>query len=583
MYLRQVFILFLFSFQQIQSQIPPEVCARLLLGSGQDSITWNASPCAVFGGYVILGQENGSGPFIPLDTVFSPDIANPNTGEILWNYQVGMICNGALTNLSTVVSNQRPVTPDLSSVSIINNVPVVNWQASPSPEVSGYQLYKENPYGSGNFFPYPTSNSLQNGTSFNDISAASLLVRYAIVAVSPCNKSLLGIGNAIDGTTGPHTSMVVSGDIDTCAQEIALNWNSYENWQDGVLRYEILLSTNGSGFTPYDTVSGNSTSYTYTNAQDNDLLIFQIRATEQNKNNNAVSNALTFNVRVNRPMDFIHITGISVNTSNEIELDWDWDTNVDFSSAEINKGADAANLTFLQSLLNSGTTSNSITDINSNPEIQPYYYQISSQDECNLRAYSNLAETIHLTTEALDNFENKINWSAGKIEYGTIQSYMLYKIINGSPQLIATLQPGTFSHTDILDVTNEAEAENCYFIRANILLNFPDGQSAYSASQSNQSCIRQASKIHIPNAVSPNGKNRYFRPVIVFSQSISDYTMLIYDRYGQQIFESGNLYDAWNGTMNGAPIKTGVYIYSIRFRQPNGEWMERQGTVMLIR
>jgi gliding motility-associated-like protein len=583
MYLKQIFILFLFSLQQIQSQVPPEVCARLLLGSGQDSITWDASPCAIFGGYVVLGQENGSGPFIPLDTVFSPDIANPNTGETLWNYQVGMICNGSLTNLSVVVSNQRPVTPNLSSVSIINNVPVVNWEASPSPEVNGYQLYKENPYGSGNFFPYPTSNSIQSGTSFNDINTGSLLVRYAIVAVSPCNKSLLGIGNAIDGTTGPHTSMVVSGNIDTCAQEIALNWNAYENWLDGVLRYEILLSKNGSGFTPYDTVSGSSTSYIYKNAQDNDLLIFQIRSTEQNKNNNAVSNSLTFNVRVNRPMDFLHITGVSVNTSNEVEIEWDWDTDVDFASAEINRGTGSLNLILLQSLLNSGTTSNSITDNNSNPDIQSYYYQISSTDECNHTVVSNLAKTILLKAEALDNFENKISWSAGNIEYGTVQSYMLYKIINGSPQLIATLQPGTLFHTDILDVSNEAEAENCYFVRANILLNFPDGQSVFTQSQSNKNCIRQASKIHIPNAVSPSGKNRYFRPVIVFSQSISDYTMLIFDRYGQQIFESTDLYKAWNGTMNGAPIKTGVYVYAIRFRQPNGEWMERQGTVMLIR
>lgn len=72
---------------------------------------------------------------------------------------------------------------------------------SPSPEVIGYQIYKESPYGSNNYFPYPTANSITNGTSFTDASAVDLLARYAIIAVSPCNKSLLGLGDAVDGTT----------------------------------------------------------------------------------------------------------------------------------------------------------------------------------------------------------------------------------------------------------------------------------------------------------------------------------------------------------------------------------------------
>jgi hypothetical protein len=43
------------------------------------------------------------------------------------------------------------------------------------------------------------------------------------------------------------------------------------------------------------------------------------------------------------------------------------------------------------------------------------------------------------------------------------------------------------------------------------------------------------------------------------------------------------LYDAWDGTKDGQAIKMGMYVYLIRFQAPNGTWIERRGTVMLVR
>jgi hypothetical protein len=113
MYLKIILSLLLCCFLQKTQAQAPDVCARLLLGSGQDSVTWQGTPCAGFGGYVVLGQENNTGPFIPLDTVMTNNIVHANPNENTWNYQVGMLCGGILTNLSIVVSNQRPITPDI--------------------------------------------------------------------------------------------------------------------------------------------------------------------------------------------------------------------------------------------------------------------------------------------------------------------------------------------------------------------------------------------------------------------------------------------------------------------------------------
>lgn len=577
-------LLFLFlGIQLAQAQVNPQVCARLLLGSGLDSVTWQASPCAGFSGYVVLGQENNAGPFVALDTVLTTNIVHQNPNETPWNYQVGMICGGVLSNLSFIVSNQRPITPNLLSVSIINNQPVISWDPSPSPEVIGYQIYLESPYGSGAYLPYPNSSTIINGTSYTDAFATNLLRRYAIVAVSRCNRSLLGMGNAIDGTTGPHTSMIVSGGIDTCNQKISLSWNRYENWKDGVQYYIVLMNRNGGGFSPIDTVSSGTTSFVYTGAQDNDLLVFQIRAVEKNKNNSAISNNLVFDVRVNRPMDYLYITGLSVNLNNEVEINWEWDIDVDFETGRLLNGLSADDLSTRLTFPVVGSATNNFTDVQASPQNDAYFYKIETVDACEHLVISNLAKTVFLEAEALENFENKISWSAAYIEYGTVEEYWVYKIINNSPQRIAIVAATELSYIDELDVRNEADAHTCYFVIANIRLVFPDNKTYFTQSQSNKACAVQGSTIQIPNAIAPDGENRKFRPIIVFHRSIHSYSMLIFDRYGQQIFESKDIYDAWDGTQNGTPLKTGVYAYLIRFQAPNGEWIERTGTVTLVR
>lgn len=583
MYLKFILsFLFLSFLLETQAQTP-EVCARLLLGSGQDSVTWQGTPCASFGGYVVLGQENNTGAFIPLDTVNTTNIVHNNPNGNVWNYQVGMLCGGILTNLSVAVSNQRPITPDLLSVSIVGNTPVIRWDPSPSPSVIGYQIYKENPYGSGNYFPYPNVNIIVTGTTYTDTAAVDILARYAIIAVSACNKSLLGLGDPVDGTTGPHTSMVVQGLIDSCSQAISLNWNAYENWKEGIQAYEIWLDKNGSGFQLHQTVSSTTTQYNYNNAQDNDVLRFQIRAVERNKVNRALSNSLRFDVRVNRPMDYIHLTTLTVTNDNEIDLSWEWDTDVDYAGGALLSGIDTDALSSRLNLPVIGSTVNGFTDVQVEPQKNVYYYKIQTEDACGHIVTSNLGQSILLEAEALENFENKITWTSGTLEYGTVQEYWLYKYVGNSAQRIATLPATQFSYTDALDVTNENEAENCYFVVANVVVDFPNGRSVFTQSQSNRGCAVQGSNIQIPNAVSPNGENRSFRPIIVFSRSIYNYSMLIFDRYGQQIFEANDLYDAWDGTKDGQPLKMGMYVYLIRFQAPDSTWIERRGTVMLVR
>ena len=564
-----------------QAQTP--ACARLLLGSGQDSLTWQASTCPGFGGYVVLAQVGGTGPFVRLDTFTLPQAVLPNPLEEPINYQVGVLCNGALTNVSVTVSNQKPITPDLLSVNIVNNIPVVRWSPSPSPEVTGYQVYKEQPYGSGNYFPYPNATTIINTTSYTDASATDLLARYAILAVSRCNESVLGLGNASDGTTGPHTSMVVEGTLSACEQTVTLNWNAYENWREGVEAYEVWLSRNGTPFQRVEVLPGTATSYVYENAQDGEVLAFQIRAQERTRNNTALSNIYNLTVAANRPMDFIHLTELTVNDNTTVELAWEWDTDVDYQTGDVLRSPDSSQWSSRLVLPVLGSSANTFTDSPVEADQEVYFYQIRSEDACGQVVLSNAASTILLQVTAIGNFTNEIAWTPARAEGGTVQQYWLYKTVGNNTERIAILPADQTTYRDVLDVTDESQATACYSVLANVAVQYANGNRGFFQSRSNSACATQGSDIQVPNALAPEGENRIFRPVVVFGRSIRQYQLVIYNRHGALLFESNDLNEGWDGTHQGRIVPLGAYVYRIQYLAPNGTAVERRGTVMVVR
>ena len=71
-----------------------------------------------------------------------------------------------------------------------------------------------------------------------------------------------------------------------------------------------------------------------------------------------------------------------------------------------------------------------------------------------------------------------------------------------------------------------------------------------------------ASELFVPNVFSPNddGHNDVFKPR---GTNLFEYNLRIYDRSGNLVFESDNIDDGWDGTMNGKPMNSGVFVYYI--------------------
>ena len=96
--------------------------------------------------------------------------------------------------------------------------------------------------------------------------------------------------------------------------------------------------------------------------------------------------------------------------------------------------------------------------------------------------------------------------------------------------------------------------------------------------------IKDIYTFYIPNAFTPNadGLNDVFMPS-GYNISQKDYFFAIYDRWGQQVFETTDLNVGWDGTIKGEPvIQNDVFVWRIEYRDTKGYFHKRAGRVYLF-
>ncbi len=93
--------------------------------------------------------------------------------------------------------------------------------------------------------------------------------------------------------------------------------------------------------------------------------------------------------------------------------------------------------------------------------------------------------------------------------------------------------------------------------------------------------------VKFPNAFTPGngdnlGINDVFKPVtqvgIIFIDQFD-----IYNRWGQKIYTSNDPQASWDGTVDGQPAPTDVYVYYIQYRRGDGSLIVTHGEVTLLR
>lgn len=78
---------------------------------------------------------------------------------------------------------------------------------------------------------------------------------------------------------------------------------------------------------------------------------------------------------------------------------------------------------------------------------------------------------------------------------------------------------------------------------------------------------------YVPNTFTPDGDqvNQTFKPIFSSGYDPYDYQLLIFNRWGEIVFESHNTEIGWDGTYNGTLAQDGSYTWKLEFKERSGD------------
>lgn len=85
--------------------------------------------------------------------------------------------------------------------------------------------------------------------------------------------------------------------------------------------------------------------------------------------------------------------------------------------------------------------------------------------------------------------------------------------------------------------------------------------------------VRDELLFFTPNTFTPDGDqyNNTFQPVFTSGFDPQNFTMFIYNRWGQIIFETRNAEIGWDGTYQGKMVQEGIYTWTMEVKDPNSD------------
>jgi gliding motility-associated-like protein len=148
------------------------------------------------------------------------------------------------------------------------------------------------------------------------------------------------------------------------------------------------------------------------------------------------------------------------------------------------------------------------------------------------------------------------------------------------PAPCAILPFGQQAYLDDVSSLFQTTGRFCYRIEA-----YEGGGNIYGftdTSSSNEICLIQEPKVYVPTGFTPGGKNSVFKPSFIYVDA-KNYFFIVFNRWGQKVFETNNPEEGWDGTFDGTLAPEGTYVYNVRIFGTNGQEIEKNGSVTLLR
>jgi gliding motility-associated-like protein len=557
-------------------------------GNGTVMLKWNAlhkpSVATSMSWYRVF-REYPAGTWTLVDSTKSLSfIDTVSVCRTQLNYRIETGDNTGCTSVSSIAGGVFmdmivPKIPFLDSVSVnVAGKVDIGWEPSASGDTQGYVVYQ---LINGIWVSIDTVVG-RNNTFYTNLNASanSTIENYRIAAFDSCGKHLSPMGT-------PHNTILVKSNPNPCARLNVLNWNAYNSMPSGIKEYDIYVSINGAPFVLLGTTASGSTSFTHTNLQQTFVYCYFVQAKDMSGTRSSTSNKYCYTANIPPEPTFSYLKSATVIANNMVNVYCYVDVAAQIKKYKILRSESPAGpFVLIGSTPFTGAAIVSYTDKTAKTSEKSYYYKTVAVDTCNNdTTVTNIGRTILLNVVANDDRTNTLSWNDYELWLGSVNSYNVYRSIDGGAWVgpIANIPyTATGSNTFTDDVSNYYPGQGIfsYYVKA-----FEDVGNPYGITDSSRSNVAEAlqdAKVYIPNAFVPTGKNNLFIPVTAYVDK-TEYVFRIFDRWGEEVFVTNDPYQAWDGTVGGKKADENVYVYLLKFKTAYGQYVERKGTVALLR
>ena len=94
--------------------------------------------------------------------------------------------------------------------------------------------------------------------------------------------------------------------------------------------------------------------------------------------------------------------------------------------------------------------------------------------------------------------------------------------------------------------------------------------------------VDATTNLYVPNIFSPNndGNNDIY---LVRGKGVDQFNLMIFNRWGQKVFESESIDVGWDGTKEGTLLDQAVFVYKLNVTMHTGKVISKTGNITLIR
>ncbi|MBP6978581.1 MAG: gliding motility-associated C-terminal domain-containing protein [Bacteroidales bacterium] len=538
-----------------------------------------------------------------LETDFLDTITYPYCSDTLIRYKIeytdpGANCSSwSSVDSATLLDAISPPAVLMDSVSVsFNGDIVISWQPVVMMDIMAYIIYHDTI--PGNYGPYLPCDIISKDTLyFMDTAsyARRKSIGYRVTAIDSCgNESLLDNYNPLNTI---YLDKILWSYCDT---SIVLKWNSAASSMVPPATNYKVFQIDTSTYTSHFLIEIQETQITYeTGFKPDSTYCYFVRA-DNSAGKSSTSCIQCFTVDRPEQPDTLNlrlatvdtVTNSQVSISSYIDTLPDSTTFVLLRRVDINDPYDTIRKVEVETVT---TNPVHLTDTSAQVGQRAYYYKAIILDGCGHEAWldnnrdelmdTNEVRTIYLQGTT-DGQVNHLFWNRYSSTTSHVIKYRLIRKLDGMIDKIIPIDftPDTLYDDPVYDLS-AGSGRFSYLVEAVIepvKMENPEMLSSFS----NEIALAQITRINMPNAFTPNNDNEndYFKPVNIFTDQQASFVFLIYNRWGQKIYESTNISDpGWDGTVSGESSPEGVYIYFIRYISSEGEIFEEKGTVTLLR